>query len=129
MATDLNRPTEEKSGPMAYKWAILIVTMPAVTVVILDTTVVNVALAKLGAVFAVDISTVQWVVTAFALTLGIATPMASFLERRFSLKRVWIVALSTFTVASIVCGLAPAFWVIVMARLTQGAAGGVLVPM
>src|SRR5579862_9860998 len=127
MATDLNRPTEEKSGPMAYKWAILIVTMPAVTVVILDTTVVNVALAKLGAVFAVDISTVQWIITAFALALAVTTPMAAFLERRFTLKRMWLLALTLFTGASVVCGLSPAFWLLVIARLFQGLAGGVLV--
>lgn len=117
-----------RSG-IAYKWAVLLVTMPAVTVVILDTTVVNVALAKLGAIFAVPITTVQWVVTAFALAMGIATPLASFLERRYSLKRVWLIALTTFTAASVICGLSPAFWVIVVARMAQGAAGGVLVPM
>lgn len=122
-------PARERGSGMDYRWAILLVTIPAVTVVILDSTVVNVALAKLGAIFAVDISTVQWVVTAFALTLGIATPMASFLERRYSMKRIWLIALSTFTLASVACGLAPSFWVIVFARLLQGASGGVLVPM
>ncbi|HLG72248.1 MAG TPA: DHA2 family efflux MFS transporter permease subunit [Chloroflexota bacterium] len=129
MAVDPNRPDENASSPIPYKWAVLIVTIPAVMVVILDSTVVNVALAKLGAVFAVDISTVQWVITAFALALGIATPLASFLERRYSLKRVWLLALVTFTGASVVCGLSPAFWIMVVARLAQGVAGGVLVPM
>lgn len=120
---------EPRALPFAYKWAVLISTIPAVMVVILDSTIVNVALAKLGAVFAVDISTVQWVITAFALALAVVTPMASFVERRFTMKRVWLLALTAFTCASVVCGLAPAFWVMVVARLAQGLAGGLLVPM
>ncbi|MBV9119984.1 MAG: DHA2 family efflux MFS transporter permease subunit, partial [Chloroflexi bacterium] len=107
----------------------LLVTIPAVMVVILDSTIVNVALAKLGAIFAVDVSTVQWVITSFALALAVVTPMASFLERRFTMKRVWLFALVGFTGASVMCGLAPAFWLMVIARLVQGLSGGLLVPI
>jgi DHA2 family multidrug resistance protein len=129
MSLQAPRGTSQRKPAMAYKYAVLIATIPAVLVVILDSTVVNVALAKLSAVFAVDVSTVQWVITAFALALALATPMASFIERRYTMKRVWIVALTAFTVASVACGLAPAFWIMVVARLVQGLAGGVLVPM
>src|SRR5579862_6345100 len=94
-------PASEAQSPIPYKWAVLLVTIPAVMVVIIDTTVVNVALAKLGAIFGVDVSTVQWVITGFALALGIATPLASFLERRYSLKRVWVIAIMSFTGASV----------------------------
>jgi MFS transporter, DHA2 family, multidrug resistance protein len=114
---------------MAYKWAVLLCMMPGITVFLIDATVVNVALAKLGAVFGVDVATVQWTVTAFALASGIATPAASFIEARFTLKRVWISALSAFTTGSLLCGLAPAFWVLVVGRLAQGLAGGLLLPM
>jgi DHA2 family multidrug resistance protein len=104
-------------------------TIPAVMIVIVDSTVVNVALAKLGAVFGVDVSTVQWVITAFALALGMVTPLAAFLERRFTMKRVWLTCLITFTVSSVACGLSPAFWFLIVARLAQGLAGGLLIPM
>jgi len=107
----------------------MLATIPALMVFILDSTVVNVALAKLSAVFAIDISTVQWVITAFALAIGVVTPLASFLERRFTMKRVWVVALTLFTGASVACGLAPAFWLMVIARLLQGLAGGLLAPL
>src|SRR5579871_6505789 len=114
---------------MAYKWAVLLCVLPGVTVFLIDTTVVNVALAKLGAVFGVDVATVQWAITGFALASGVATPAASFIEARFTTKRVWIATLLLFTGGSILCGIAPAFWVLIVGRLAQGLGGGLLLPM
>src|SRR5579885_1163477 len=114
---------------MAYKWKVILVLMPGLTVFLLDVTIVNVALAKLGAVFGVDVATVQWTITGFSLASGIATPMASYVESRFTMKRVWTVALAVFTAASALCGLAPFFWVLVVGRVLQGVAGGLLLPM
>ncbi|HEX9015116.1 MAG TPA: MFS transporter, partial [Chloroflexota bacterium] len=82
---------------MSYKWRFIICLMPAMTLVTVDMTIVNVALAKLAAVFGVDVSTVGWTVTGFALAMGIATPMASFVETRFTLKRVWTATMLLFT--------------------------------
>jgi DHA2 family multidrug resistance protein len=112
-----------------YKWLVLMVVLPGMTVITVDLTVVNVALAKLGAVFAIDVDTVQWAITAYALATGIATPLAGYVESRFTLKRVWVAGFSVFTAASMLCGLAPAFWVLVLARLAQGLAAGLLLPM
>lgn len=103
--------------------------MPGMTVFLIDVTVVNVALAKLGAVFGVQVATVQWAITAYSLATGIATPLAAYIEGRFTMKRVWIAGLSTFTLASVLCGLAPAFWVLVIGRLLQGLAGGLMLPL
>lgn len=114
---------------MPYKWAVLLCLMPGIMVFLIDVTVVNVALATLGAVFGVQIDTVQWVITAFSLASGIATPLASFVEGRFTMRRVWIAGLVTFTAASTLCGLAPAFWVLVMGRIFQGLAGGLMLPL
>src|SRR5262245_43699187 len=71
-----------------YKWLVLLCLLPGVTVFLIDVTVVNVALAKLGAVFGVDVATVQWAITGYALASGIATPMAGYMEARFTMKRV-----------------------------------------
>ncbi|MBV9359258.1 MAG: DHA2 family efflux MFS transporter permease subunit [Chloroflexi bacterium] len=116
-------------GGLAYKWLVLIAMLPGMTVFLIDVTVVNVALAKLGAVFSVDVATVQWVITAYSLASGISTPLASFLERRFTMKVVWVFALSVFTGASVLCGLAPAFWVLILGRALQGFVGGLLLPL
>lgn len=114
---------------MSYKWKFILCLMPAMTLVTVDMTIVNVALAKLSAVFGVDVSAVGWTVTGFALAMGIATPMASFAETRFSLKRVWVATMIVFTAGSLLCGLAPAFWVLIAGRVVQGAAAGLMFPM
>jgi DHA2 family multidrug resistance protein len=103
--------------------------IPAFTLAALDLTIVNVALAKLGAVFGVDVATVGWTITGFALATGVATPVASFAETRFTTKRVWVATLVLFTAGSLLCGLAPAFWVLVVARVAQGASVGILSPL
>jgi DHA2 family multidrug resistance protein len=116
-------------GRLDYKWLVLMVVLPGMTVITVDLTVVNVALAKLGAVFAIDVDTVQWAITAYALATGLATPLAGYAENRFTLKRVWVVGFTVFTAASVLCGLAPAFWVLIVGRLAQGFAAGLLLPM
>ncbi|MBV9171625.1 MAG: DHA2 family efflux MFS transporter permease subunit [Chloroflexi bacterium] len=128
-ALALPRAVERPRFGLAYKWLVLIAMLPGMTVFLLDVTIVNVALAKLGSVFDVDVATVQWVITGYALASGIATPMASFIEGRFTMKRVWVMAIATFTAASALCGLAPAFWVLVFGRILQGFAGGMLIPI
>src|SRR5262245_58000220 len=120
--------TAARARGLDYKWLVLMVLLPGMTVITVDLTVVNVALAKLGAVFAIDVDTVQWAITAYALATGIATPLAGYVENRFTLKPVWIAGFSVFTAASIVCGLAPAFWVLVLGRLAQGFSAGLLLP-
>src|SRR5215470_13659872 len=77
---------------LEYKWLVLVALLPGFTVVLLDTTIVNVALARLGSVFEVNYATVQWVITGYSLASGMATPMASFMEQRFTMKRVWVTA-------------------------------------
>src|SRR5919202_4346030 len=116
-------------GGLAYKWLVLLVLLPGLTVFLLDITVVNVALATLGAAFGVGVATVQWAITGYSLASGIATPMAAYMETRFTMKRVWVLALSVFTLSSVLCGLAPAFWVLIVARVLQGFSGGMMLPM
>jgi DHA2 family multidrug resistance protein len=112
-----------------YKWLVLIAMLPGFTVFLLDVTIVNVALARLGSVFDVNYATVQWVITGYSLASGMATPMASFMEQRFTMKRVWVSALGAFTASSVLCGLAPNFWVLVVGRIIQGFAGGMMMPL
>ncbi len=114
---------------MAYKWSVMISVMLGIVMFLIDVTVVNVALAKFQAVFSVDVVTVQWVITGYSLASGVATPLASFLGARFGTKRVWLAGLSVFTVSSVLCGIAPAFLVLVIGRILQGFAGGMLLPL
>jgi DHA2 family multidrug resistance protein len=118
-----------RSGGLAYKWLVLIVLLPGMTLFTIDMTVVNVALAKLGAVYGISVDTVQWAITGYALAAGIATPLAGFVETRFTMKRVFVIGLAVFTAASVLCGVAPVFWVLVTGRVVQGLAAGLMLPM
>jgi DHA2 family multidrug resistance protein len=119
----------ERGGGLPYKWLVLIVVLPGMTLFTIDTTVVNVALAKLGAVFGASVDTVQWAITGYALAAGVVTPLAGYVEARFTMKRVWVLGVAAFTAASVLCGLAPAFWVLVLGRILQGVSTGLLLPM
>jgi EmrB/QacA subfamily drug resistance transporter len=58
-----------------------------------------------------------------------ATPTASFMEKRFTMKRVWVGALAVFTASSVLCGISPGFAVLVIGRVLQGFAGGMMMPL
>jgi MFS transporter, DHA2 family, multidrug resistance protein len=103
--------------------------MLGITMFLIDVTVVNVALAKFQAVFNVDVVTVQWVITGYALASGIATPLADYVASRWGAKRVWTFAIATFTLSSILCGVAPVFSLLVVGRVLQGLTGGLLLPI
>src|SRR6478672_6879507 len=107
----------------------MISVMLGILMFLVDVTVVNVALAKLQAVFSVDVATVQWVITGYALASGMATPLSSFFALRWGPKRVWLFALTTFTVSSLLCGISPSFLLLVVGRVLQGFAGGMLLPI
>lgn len=114
---------------MPYAYQVLACIITGITMFLLDTTVVNVALSKLEGVFAVDVATVQWTITGYALASGIVTPLADYLTTRLGVKRLWMLALSGFTLASVIAGLSPSFPILIVARILQGTCGGLLLPV
>ena len=88
----------------AYKWQVVASVIFGAFMVIMDATVVNVALPTLRNVFAASgggsIGQVQWIISGFVLAIGIVTPMAGLLADRFGIKRVYLLSLFGFTVAS-----------------------------
>jgi DHA2 family multidrug resistance protein len=114
---------------MSYAYRVLFCILTGITMFLIDTTVVNVALAKLQAVYAVDVSTVQWAITAYALASGMITPMADYFVSRWGMKQVWLGGLAGFTAASILCGISPSFLVLIIGRVIQGLSGGLLLPI
>ncbi len=117
----------------AYKWQVVASVIFGTFMVIMDATVVNVALPTLRTVFAgsggADIGQVQWVISGFVLAIGIVTPMAGLLADRFGIKRVYLLSLLGFTLASALCGLAPNLFFLILFRIIQGLAGGSALPL
>lgn len=114
---------------MPYAYQVLFTILTGITMFLIDTTVVNVALAKLQAVFGVDVSMVQWAITGYALASGIVTPLAEYTQNRWGFKRVWMTSLISFTLASMLCGISPSFNILLVGRVIQGICGGLLLPL
>src|SRR6266536_1879270 len=90
----------------AYVWRISAVVIVGSIMSILDTTIVNVALATLRRELHSSIADIQWVVTGYMLALAAVIPVTGWAARRFGAKRVYIASLVLFTVGSTLCGLA-----------------------
>jgi EmrB/QacA subfamily drug resistance transporter len=94
----------------------------------IDGTVVNVALPTLQRYFNANAADVEWVIQAYALFLASLILVGGSIGDRLGRKRVFVVGVSLFTAASIVCGFAPSLLVLIVARAVQGIGGALLVP-
>ena len=94
----------------------------------IDGTVVNVALPALQSSLNATAVDLQWVIEAYALCLGALILVGGSLGDQFGRKRVFLAGVTAFTCASMLCGLAPSAVVLVVARLLQGFAGGLVTP-
>ncbi len=120
---------QQRSGGLAYKWIVAIVVIFGLFMSILDTTIVNIAIPRLQTAFGADLNSVQWVITGYTLAQGVAIPLTGYFSNRFGLKRFYIVALTAFTLGSLLCGLAWSLPVLILFRILQGFGGSFLLPM
>ncbi len=120
---------EAGRGGIPYKWLVVVAVVFGIFMSILDATIVNIALAKLQAVFGADLNQIQWVVTAYLLALAVSVPLAGYLADRFGIKRIYMTALLLFTAGSMLCGLSWSASSIVFFRILQGLGGGALLPL
>ena len=112
-----------------YKWVVAGVYVLALFMNILDSTIVNVALPTLAAEFGASASDIQWVVTAYLLSLAVSIPISGWAGDHFGTKRVFLIALTLFTAGSLLCGLSWNLHSIVAFRVLQGIGGGLLTPV
>ena len=96
--------------------------------VFLDTTVVNVALPRLGAELKASVADLQWTVNGYLLTLAAFVLLGGALGDRFGRRRVFLIGVAWFATASVLCGLAQGTGWLIVARFLQGAGGALLTP-
>lgn len=125
--------TPEPGERLAYKWKVLISVIFGIFMIILDTTVVNVALRTIQTGYQVSLPDAQWIISVYVLALGITVPMSGFLADRFGMKRIYVLGLIVFVLGSFLCGIAPSvsssIWLLVGARALQGIGGGIAQPL
>jgi DHA2 family multidrug resistance protein len=114
------------TGGDRYPWIAMGVVLIGTLMVIMDTTIVNVALPRIGQELH-HTRSVEWVATAYLLAVGISTPASAWLADVFGRRTVFISSLGLFAASSLACALAPGLTVLVVLRAVQGAAGGALV--
>jgi len=110
------------------RWVILSVVAVAQLMVVLDTTIVNIALPSAQRALGFPDSDRQWVVTAYALAFGSLLLVGGRLGDMYDRKRVFITALAGFAISSAVGGAAVSFGMLVTARAFQGAFAAILAP-
>lgn len=98
-------------------------------VAFLNNTLMNVALPTIMNDFKVTYSQVQWLTTGFMLVSGILIPASAFFVVKFKNRSLFIVAMSLFTIGTIIAAAAPNFWVLIAGRMVQAAGSAALSPL
>ncbi len=96
---------------------------------VLSATIVNVAIPTLGRDLDASLLEVQWVATAYLLSLTAVIPLTGWASERFGTRRVWLGAMTAFTCGSVLCGLAWSAESLIAARVLQGLGGGLVLPV
>jgi EmrB/QacA subfamily drug resistance transporter len=109
-------------------WVSMAAVLVGAVMVALDQTIVTIALSAIGTdLGAVD--GVDWVMTAYLLSLGVVQPTMGWLADQFGRKRVFVASLAVFTAGSLMAGLAGSLPMLVLARVVQGVGGGAVFPV
>jgi MFS transporter, DHA2 family, lincomycin resistance protein len=101
----------------------------ATFVVILNETIMGVALPVLMVDLNLSAGTVQWLTTAFMLTMAVVIPTTGFLLQRFSTRTVYGAALGLFSAGTLLAGMAPGFWVLLIGRIVQASGTAIMLPL
>jgi DHA2 family multidrug resistance protein len=119
----------ERAAEIGNRAAITVCVMLATLMQALDTTIANVALPHIQGGVSATQDQISWVLTSYIVAAAIMTPPTGFLASRFGVKRLFLVSIAGFTVASMLCGIAQSLVQIVLFRVLQGAFGAALVPL
>jgi len=112
-----------------YKWRVLIVIAIGTFMVVLDTTIVNIALPRIITIFGSSVDQAQLVLTGYMLALAVIMPTTAFLSQMIGTKRLYVTTLALFTLGSMLCGAAWSVPSLVVSRVIQGLGGGMIQPL
>ena len=103
--------------------------MVSTFVVVLNETIMNVALASLIGDLGITAATAQWLTTGYLLTMAVVIPTSGFLIQRFTTRQVFIAAMSLFALGTLIAALSPGFGTLLMGRIVQAAGAAVMMPL
>jgi DHA2 family multidrug resistance protein len=96
---------------------------------VLDTSIANVSLPTIAGDLGVSPDQGTWVITSFGVANAVSVPLTGWLTQRIGQVRLFIASVLLFVLASLMCGLAPSFELLILARVIQGAVAGPMIPL
>ena len=121
---------DSRVGRFDYKWVALGVVLLGTIMTILDSTIVNIAIPTLQSdLHAASYADIAWVITGYLLAQGAVIPMTGWATDRFGTKRLYLITIALFTLASMACGVAQNLGELIFFRVIQGVGGGMLMPI
>ncbi|MFC4224848.1 MDR family MFS transporter [Lysinibacter cavernae] len=125
------RPVENPlDGKLSVRDRLVITILLVSTfVVILNETIMGVALPQLMSDLGILASTGQWLTTAFLLTMAVVIPITGLLLQRFNTRPVFVTAMTLFSIGTLVCALAPGFSVLLAGRVIQASGTAIMMPL
>lgn len=118
-----------KNVELSYKYIVAIIYATVLFLDRLDLTIVNITLPTLAKFYGVPITQTEWVTNAFLFALAISIPISNWLGDRFGDKKVFIISVFTFGLASMLCAYAPTLTSMIAFRFLQGIGGGIIIPV
>ena len=108
---------------------VIAILLVAAFVVILNETIMSVALPRLMVDLDISPRTVQWLTTAFMLTMAVVIPTTGFLLQRISTRTVFLLAMGLFSAGTLLAAISPGFWLLLIARIVQASGTAVMIPL
>ncbi|WP_019155040.1 DHA2 family efflux MFS transporter permease subunit [Robertmurraya massiliosenegalensis] len=110
-------------------YGIIAILMIGAFIAFLNNTLLNIALPSIMVELKIETSTVQWLTTGFMLVNGVLIPATAFLIEKYSVRRLFLVAMGLFTIGTIVAGMAHVFPVLLAGRMLQASGSAVMMPL
>jgi MFS transporter, DHA2 family, multidrug resistance protein len=121
---DSSRSAAGKHNP----WLVTLILSIATFMTVLDTSIANVALLHIAGTLGTSVDEATWVLTSYLVANAIILPISGWLSEVIGRKRFYMLSVGLFTIASLLCGLAPNLMLLVAARALQGIGGGGMAP-
>ncbi|TYC98740.1 multidrug efflux MFS transporter [Arthrobacter echini] len=127
---DQRLTTSDEQGRLPARDKLVIgVLMVSAFVVILNETIMGVAIPSLVRDLGITVGAGQWLTTAFLLTMAVVIPVTGFLLQRFDTRPVFLTAMSLFSLGTLIAALAPGFGVLVVGRVVQAGGTAIMMPL
>lgn len=123
LSEQVKDPTKVNKGP------IITVMVIGAFAAILNQTLMNIALPQIMNNLHISANTGQWLTTGFMLTNGVLIPVTAFLIERFSTRKLYIAAMGSFAIGTLVCAISPSFGILMAGRVIQAAGAGIMMPL